>query len=808
MTVLDLTQVMAGPFCTMILADLGADVIKVENPEAGDQTRRSWGRSENGEDSRAFLALNRNKRSITLDLKSAEGLEQFHRLVRDVDVVVENWRPGVAARLGVDYETLSALNPALVYASISGFGLTGPYANRPGYDLIAQAMSGVMSITGEPDGRPVKSGIPVADLGSGLFCVIGILAAWIASRRTGRGQQVETSLFESALALAVWESTEFWDTGRVPQKLGSANRMSAPYQALATKDGFVTVGANNDRLWRRLCAALDLEHLLHDPQVPHERRPDGTSSRARRRARAASRAAHDGGVGRPPAGGRRSCRAHPGLPAGPRGRPAREGAGDGPARDPPGRRGRAGPRVTLAYRRTTTVHPAARRRCSASTTTRSSTTAEPTSERAVRTERSPGRRATSRSVAPRAPCTSSSRIPRRRNAAHLAHVRPAAGRVRRGGRGRVGAGGGPARRAGEAFAAGTDIRQFVDFASGADGVAYERRIAARPEPRAGPARPAGGSGHRARRRRRPRPRRGVRHPRRDPEASFGVPIAPDLGNCIPAAVVARLQRRLGASRTMAMLLTARSLSASDAAAAGFVSAVLPSPELEDGVRDLVRRVSAGGPLTLAALKEIDRRLAAADVHDEDLLERCYGSADFREGVSAFLEHRRPSGRGVEREHAATNRRAPALLADGRGRPVGLADRGTRRHRPGLRAAGPRSRVGSGAASRHGADAVGRRGSRERPARARTRGEASSVAAVVGWLPFQTRPRHAANWTAATPRLARRTDARRARPARVARTSRPLSHLFRDLAARQPGVGRRPDHARAGGGRARARPRRT
>ena len=264
MTVLDLTQVMAGPFCTMILADLGADVIKVENPDAGDQTRRSWGRSENGEDSRAFLALNRNKRSITLDLKSAEGLAQFHSLVRTVDVVVENWRPGVATRLGIDYETLSELNPSLVYASISGFGLTGPYADRPGYDLIAQAMSGVMSITGEPDGRPVKSGIPVADLGSGLFCVIGILAAWIASRRTGIGQQVETSLFESALALAVWESTEFWDTGRVPQKLGSANRMSAPYQALATKDGFVTVGANNDRLWRWLCAALDLEHLVRD----------------------------------------------------------------------------------------------------------------------------------------------------------------------------------------------------------------------------------------------------------------------------------------------------------------------------------------------------------------------------------------------------------------------------------------------------------------------------------------------------------------------------------------------------------------
>jgi crotonobetainyl-CoA:carnitine CoA-transferase CaiB-like acyl-CoA transferase len=266
MVVLDLTQVMAGPYCTMVLADLGADVIKVENPEAGDQTRRSWGRSGIGEDSLAFMALNRNKRSVTLDLKSADGVATFRRLVATADVVVENWRPGVAARLGVDYETLAAINPSLVYASISGFGLSGPYADRPGYDLIAQAMSGVMSITGEPGGRPVKSGIPVADLGSGLFCAIGILAAWTAARRTGQGQRVETSLFESALALAVWESTELWQTGRTPQKTGSANRMSAPYQALATSDGYVTVGANNQRLWQRLCAAMGVEHLVDDPR--------------------------------------------------------------------------------------------------------------------------------------------------------------------------------------------------------------------------------------------------------------------------------------------------------------------------------------------------------------------------------------------------------------------------------------------------------------------------------------------------------------------------------------------------------------
>ena len=278
MTVLDLTQVMAGPFCTMILADLGADVIKVENPDAGDQTRRSWGRSGKGEDSRAFMSLNRNKRSVVLDLKSDGGREEFHRLVRTADVVVENWRPGVAAKLGVGYETLAALNPRLVYASISGFGLTGPYADRPGYDLIAQAMSGVMSITGEPDGRPVKSGIPVADLGAGMFCAIGILAAWSSARETGQGQQVETSLFESALALAVWESTELWDTGLVPQKLGSANRMSAPYQALATRDGYVTVGANNDRLWRRLCATLGVEQLLDDPRF--RTNPDRMAHRA------------------------------------------------------------------------------------------------------------------------------------------------------------------------------------------------------------------------------------------------------------------------------------------------------------------------------------------------------------------------------------------------------------------------------------------------------------------------------------------------------------------------------------------------
>ena len=262
--VLDLTQVMSGPFCTMMLADLGADVIKIEQPGVGDQTRKSWGYAVKGEDSRAFLSLNRNKRSVCLDLKQESGLQDFYALVASADVVVENFRPGVAKRLGIDYDTLNAINPRIICASISGFGQTGPYANYPGYDLIAQAMSGVMSITGEPGGDPVKCGLPVADLGAGLFCAIGILGAVIARGHDGPGQYLETSLFETAVALSVWESTEYWATGEVPVALGSANRMSAPYQAIATSDGHVTIGANNEKLWQKLCRATGTEHLLSD----------------------------------------------------------------------------------------------------------------------------------------------------------------------------------------------------------------------------------------------------------------------------------------------------------------------------------------------------------------------------------------------------------------------------------------------------------------------------------------------------------------------------------------------------------------
>ena len=269
--VLDLSQVMAGPFGCMLLGDMGADVIKVEPPAGGDQTRRSMGFRMKGEDSPGFLALNRNKRSVTINLKTEAGRELFYALAETADIVVENSRPGVAKRLGIDYETLSKRNPRLVYASISGFGQTGPWSQRPGFDLIAQAMSGVISAMGLPGGEPIKSGVPIGDLGAGLLAVYGILSAIIGRQATGRGQYVDASLFEAALGLSVWESTELWATGRSPQPLGTANRMSAPYQAFAAADGHFVVGAANQKIWLTFCQVIDRMDLTEDPRFRDNR---------------------------------------------------------------------------------------------------------------------------------------------------------------------------------------------------------------------------------------------------------------------------------------------------------------------------------------------------------------------------------------------------------------------------------------------------------------------------------------------------------------------------------------------------------
>ena len=264
--VLDMSQVMAGPFCCMLLGDMGADVIKIEPPGVGDQTRKSMGFRMKGEDSPGFLALNRNKRSMTLNLKSEGGRKVLHRLVETADILVENSRPGVSRKLGADYETLSKINPRLIYASISGFGQTGPWSQRPGFDLIAQAMAGVISATGLQGAEPVKSGIPLGDLGAGMFAAYGILSAVIGRQASGRGQYVDTSLLEAALALSVWESTEYWATGKSPGPLGTANRMSAPYQAFAGSDGYFVVGAANQKLWLIFCDVIGRPDLRDDPR--------------------------------------------------------------------------------------------------------------------------------------------------------------------------------------------------------------------------------------------------------------------------------------------------------------------------------------------------------------------------------------------------------------------------------------------------------------------------------------------------------------------------------------------------------------
>ena len=262
--VLDQTQVMAGPFCAMLLADMGADVIKIEPP--GGETTRTMGLDLRPGVSAAFLGVNRNKRGLVLDLKRPEGVALLERLVATADVLVENYRPGVARRLGVDYARLATINPRLIYCSISGFGQTGPYADRGGYDLIAQGMSGIMSATGSEGGAPVKVGVPVTDLGAGLFAVFGILCALRARHVTGRGQLVDTSLFEAGLALSAWEATEYWYSGQVPRGLGTAHRLNAPYQAFRASDGHFNVGAANDNLFPRFCALLGRPELVKDPR--------------------------------------------------------------------------------------------------------------------------------------------------------------------------------------------------------------------------------------------------------------------------------------------------------------------------------------------------------------------------------------------------------------------------------------------------------------------------------------------------------------------------------------------------------------
>lgn len=265
MKVVELAHIMAGPACGMMLADMGADVIKVEKPD-GDDTRRFLPPDINGE-SAAFMMMNRNKRGISLNLKDPDAIDVLRKLLADADVVIENYRHDTMKRLGLDYETLRALNPKIVYCAISGFGRTGPYAERGGFDLIAQGMSGLMSITGEGPGRPpVKPGAPIADITAGFLGALGCVSAYSHAQKTGQGQMVDTSLFEAGIALTYWQSAIAFATGQSPGALGSAHPLNAPYQSFRTQDGWINIGAANQRNWLRLLDVIGAPELDDDPR--------------------------------------------------------------------------------------------------------------------------------------------------------------------------------------------------------------------------------------------------------------------------------------------------------------------------------------------------------------------------------------------------------------------------------------------------------------------------------------------------------------------------------------------------------------
>ncbi|MEO7850834.1 MAG: CoA transferase [Rubrivivax sp.] len=263
--VLELAQIMAGPTCGALLADLGAEVIKVEKLPGGDDTRRYAEPQVNGE-SAAFMMLNRNKRSIAVNLKTAGGKRVLQRLIARADVLSENYRKGALDRLGLGYDAVHKMNPALIYCSISGYGRSGPSADKGGFDLIAQGASGLMSITGEAGSAPVKVGSPVTDLNAGILAALGIVSAYIHRLKTGQGQWVDTSLFEAGIHQTAWQAAIFFATGSAPGPLGSSHVLAAPYQAFATSDGWINIGGANQANWERIANVVGLPELSADPR--------------------------------------------------------------------------------------------------------------------------------------------------------------------------------------------------------------------------------------------------------------------------------------------------------------------------------------------------------------------------------------------------------------------------------------------------------------------------------------------------------------------------------------------------------------
>ncbi|QJQ95907.1 MULTISPECIES: CaiB/BaiF CoA-transferase family protein [Halomonadaceae] len=261
--VLDVSQIMAGPYCTMVLADMGAEVIKIEKIKGGDDSRQ-MGPYVNDE-STCFSQINRNKKSVSLNLKDERAREIFYRLARDADVIVENYRPGVTQSLKIDYDTIKEINPGIVYCSISGYGQTGPYSHRGGFDLVAQGMSGLMSMTGEAGRRPLKTGIAVYDIGAGITAVYSILAAHIHKMNTGEGQHIDIAITECGLPWFTWEAAAYFAEGKVPEATGWRHRVSAPYQAVKTRDGYIMLGCANQRTWERFAQdVLERDDLVSD----------------------------------------------------------------------------------------------------------------------------------------------------------------------------------------------------------------------------------------------------------------------------------------------------------------------------------------------------------------------------------------------------------------------------------------------------------------------------------------------------------------------------------------------------------------
>ncbi len=265
--VVDLTRVMTGPYAAMMLGDLGADVVKIEQPGTGDDTRH-WGPPFVGGEASYFLSVNRNKRSLALDLKSEGGREVLWRLIDEADVLLENFSPGTMERLGFGYEAVSARRPELIYASISGFGQTGPSRRRTAYDLILQGMGGMMSVTGFAGGEPTKLGVPIADIAAGMFCAFAVAGALFGRERNPdrHGQYIDTSMLGGQIALLTYQASIYLTTGTVPKPLGNAHPTIVPYDTYATADGYVNIAAGNDSLWRRFCGAFGLEALIDDPR--------------------------------------------------------------------------------------------------------------------------------------------------------------------------------------------------------------------------------------------------------------------------------------------------------------------------------------------------------------------------------------------------------------------------------------------------------------------------------------------------------------------------------------------------------------